>query len=70
MFDVGGQQDSSDVLIVCFEVSDGHELGFFAVLEEMPDVDAALNTIHISITFSIPHLLEDSDIPNLCQHKV
>lgn len=42
VLDVGGEQDAGDVLAMCFEVSDGHELGLFTVLQEVPDVYTAL----------------------------
>lgn len=45
MLDVWREKDAVDVLGVGFEVGDGHELRFFAVLEEVPDEDGALGSI-------------------------
>jgi hypothetical protein len=45
VLDVGGEQDAGYVFVVSFEVGDGHELGLFAVLDEMPDVDVALYSV-------------------------
>lgn len=45
VLDVGGEQDAGYVGVVGFEVGDGDELGFFAVLEEVPDVDVALGVL-------------------------
>jgi hypothetical protein len=42
MLDIRGEENSGDILVVGFEVGDGHELSFLAVLEEMPDEDIAL----------------------------
>jgi len=42
VLDVGRQQHPGYVLSVCFEVGYGHQLRLLAVLNEVPDVDAAL----------------------------
>lgn len=42
---VGGEEDTSDGAIVGFEVGEGDELGLFAELEEVPDVDVALDLL-------------------------
>lgn len=46
---IGGQEDTSDILAVCFEVGYGHELGLLAVLEEVPDIDTTL--FNLSVVF-------------------
>jgi hypothetical protein len=47
VLDIGGQEDASDILIVCFEVGYGQELGLLAVLEEVPDIDTTLFTLSV-----------------------
>ncbi len=42
MLDVRGEKNSGDVMIMGLELGDRHELGLFAVLEEVPDIDATL----------------------------
>jgi hypothetical protein len=46
VFDVGREEDTGNVVVVRFEVGYGHELGLFAVLKKMPDVDASLEIIN------------------------
>ena len=45
MLDVRREEDAVDILGVGFEMGDGHELRFFAVLEEVPDEDGSLVSI-------------------------
>ena len=47
VLDVGGEEDAGYVGVVGFEVGYGDEGCFFAVLEEVPDVDIALQVISI-----------------------
>jgi hypothetical protein len=42
VLDIGREKNSGDVVIMSLEVSNWHELGFFAVLKEVPDIDASL----------------------------
>jgi len=42
VLDIGREKNSGDVVIMGLEVGNWHELGLFAVLKEMPDIDAAL----------------------------
>jgi hypothetical protein len=45
VLDIRGEEDSGDVGVVGLEVGDGNELGFLALLNEMPDIDVALLVI-------------------------
>jgi len=45
VLDVGGEEDAGYVGVVGFEVGYWDELGFFAELEEVPDVDVALELL-------------------------
>lgn len=41
VLDVGREEDTGDVVLVCGEVCDGDEGSLLAVLDEVPDVDIA-----------------------------
>lgn len=47
MLDVGREEDTGDVVLVCGEVCDWDESSLFAVLDEVPNVDVTLK-YHVS----------------------
>ena len=55
MLHIWGEKNPGDVVVVGFEVGDGHELGLFAKLHEMPDIDATLEIVSIILFTQWPH---------------
>jgi hypothetical protein len=47
VLDVGREEDTGDIVLVCGEVCDWNESSLFAVLDEVPNVDVTLK-YHVS----------------------
>lgn len=56
VLDIGRQEDAGDVLVVGLEMGDGHELGLLTVLEEVPDINAALYSLLVCLLPNAPSL--------------
>jgi len=58
MFDIRGEKNARDVVVVSFKLGDGYELCLFPILKEVPDIDTALLVVSITTTTGNAQLTE------------